>query len=183
MSIAKPKYHYISSPEYIDELQFDYIETYSFQRGKTYDDQLKDYVELRDTRQELGKLTESQQKRFDQILRSRPKQIEYLLDSNGQFHHSSQRTHTFRKDSPEVEQIVAILRIEPLDIPAWMCAPFYRDAIVFYDSIDHIVSVLNICLSCYYMQTQPFHFVNADAKGYDELKQFFVGIGHLVENE
>ncbi len=63
-----------------------------------------------------------------------------------------------------------------------MCAPIYRDAIVFYKD-NKIVSTLNVCLSCEYMETKMFKHVNADNETYKLFRQFFIDCGHHVEEK
>jgi hypothetical protein len=63
-----------------------------------------------------------------------------------------------------------------------MCGATYRDAVVFYDKSNKIVSTLNICLGCEYMETKKFNHVNGDFETYDLLKRFFLDVGHDVED-
>lgn len=62
-----------------------------------------------------------------------------------------------------------------------MCSPLYCDAVVFYDKQGNIASTLNICLDCGYMETKMYAHVNADNKVYNQLRLFFVSLGHEVE--
>ena len=64
-----------------------------------------------------------------------------------------------------------------------MCAPIYRDAIVFYDLNKEIISTLNVCLSCEYMETKMFNHINADVETYNLMREFFIGLGHKVEEK
>ena len=83
----------------------------------------------------------------------------------------------------EKSKIISILQTPIHDIPRWLCAPYYRDALVFYSADNQIVSTLNICVSCQYMETTMFNHINGDYKTYDLLKRFFIEIGHEVEDE
>ena len=74
-----------------------------------------------------------------------------------------------------------ILQTEVKNIPGWMCAPVYRDALVFYDKDKKIISCLNVCLSCEYMQLYKNIYINADEKVYDLLRQTFINCGHEIE--
>lgn len=155
-----PQYTYTLSTDYINELAFDYMETYSFQRGNkvvNYDpSSFQQEIEIRNEEQEL-------------------------IYEKGKWHESRQKTNVFRKDEPVVLRLIAILQTEVREVPAWICAPFYRDAIVFYNNAHEIVSTLNVCVSCQYMAIAPFHNINADEATYRSLKQFFIDIGHKVE--
>jgi hypothetical protein len=180
-----PSYTYISSTDFINNLAFDYIETYLFQRGAAYELQQKTfekkYDKLKTRKSEFNDLTIQEEEEFiklDKLCGF----IQYLIDDNNQFHFSSKKTNTFASTDSKVDLLKNILKTEIKEIPSWMCAPMYRDAFVFYDNRDNIVSVLNVCLSCEYMQTTKFNHIKCDYKTYELLKRFFIDIGHEVEN-
>lgn len=180
-----PRYTYIHSADFINNLTFDYIETYSFQRGEEYELQQKtfynEYDDLKSQKSKFNNLTSEQEERL-LILSKLCGFTQYLIDNSNQFHYSSKKTNTFRSTDSKVELLKNILRTEIIEIPSWLCAPKYRDAFVFYDNKDNIISVLNVCLSCQYMETTRFNHVNGDWKTYDLLKRFFIDIGHEVED-
>ncbi|MDI9862334.1 hypothetical protein [Flectobacillus roseus] len=180
-----PSYTFIPSTDFINNLAFDYVETYSFQRGSEYELQEKIFVEeydkLKSRKSKQNDLTIEEEKRLsflDKLCGS----TQYLLDNSNQFHYSAKKTNTFSSTNSNVELLKDILRTEINDVPAWMCAPIYRDGFVFYDNQDKIVSVLNVCLSCQYMETTKFNHINGDYITYDLLKRFFIDIGHDVED-
>ncbi len=72
--------------------------------------------------------------------------------------------------------------IPAVDIYLWMCWPVYRDAIVFYNESDQVIAILNVCFSCNHMADGGFAPVYADDKAYDQLKQFFIDLGHQIES-
>lgn len=178
-------YTYISSADYISNLIFDYIETYSFQRGAEFEENTRlskiEYDKLKSRKEKSNDLTSAQEQRFAE-LHPLLGSTQYLLRDDGQFHPSSIKTNTFKSDDPAIDRIESILLTEVVDLPQWLCAPIYRDAIVFRDKNNEIVSVLNICLSCQYMETTMFNHINGDYKTYDLLKRFFIDIGHNVED-
>ena len=180
-----PRYTYIFSTEFINNLKFDYVETYSFQRGKEYELKQKkfdkEYNKLELRKSEFNDLTIEEEQKFIS-LKKLCGSVQYLIDDDNQFHYSSEKTNTFVSTDSKIELLKNILRTEVKDIPAWMCSPMYRDAFVFYDIEDNIVSVLNVCLSCQYMETTKFNHINGDSKTYDLLKKFFIDIGHKVKN-
>lgn len=114
-------------------------------------------------------------------LKSEPgKPTPWLIDDKGAFHHTSQKINTFRKNSPQVKRLTHILRTEIVNVPSWVCAPVYRDAVVFFNAQHHIVSALNICLSCEHMAVAPFSVIEADEYAYRLLRHFFAEIGHVA---
>ena len=178
------QYNYISSIDYINSLEFDYIETYSFQRGIAFEQTLMllkpEYERLKVRRERRNNLSESEEVRFSE-LKGLLRFTQYLINDKGQFHPSCIKVCTFKNNDPEVTRLASILRTEIVETESWLCAPMYRDAIVFYNKSAEIVSVLNVCLSCNYMETKAFNHVTGDSKTYDLLKAFFLEIGHDVE--
>jgi hypothetical protein len=179
------QYTYISSIEYINNLAFDYVETYSFQRGTDFEESnttsRPEYEKLKVRKDKHNDLTDLEEKRFLE-LQDLFGVTQYLINSKGQFHPSGKKTHTFKSTDPQIDRLKNILRTEIKDVPAWICAPIYRDAIVFYDKSNHIVSTLNVCLSCEYMETKMFSHINGDNKIYDLLRQYFIDLGHKIED-
>ena len=181
--IIMSQYKYKSSIKYIDELKFDHIETYSFQRGTSYEDSLKkdrsEYEKLRVRKEKRNNLLPEEEARFAGLDSLR--QFRNLINEAGQFHPTSEKTHTFNADDEVVTRLREILHTDINNVPAWMCAPLYRDAIVFRDKTGRIVSCLNVCLDCEYMETKMYHHINGDAKTYLLLREFFIYLGHKVE--
>jgi hypothetical protein len=180
-----PSYTYTDSASYVDGLSFDYAETYSFQRGQDYQ---TDLAILRSEQSSLKanialhkKISSEDGTRLEAI-NGLLDSTQYLLDQRGCFHPSSRRINIFQFDDPAIASIRQILKTEITYVPRWMCSPIYRDAIVFYDRDGQIVSTLNVCLSCQYMETEMFQHIDADYKVYHLLKQFFIEIGHEVED-
>lgn len=178
-----PQRTYITSIDFINNLTFDYVETYSFQRGQAFEENKKliqvEYDRLKRRKEKFDNLSNAEEDRFF-TLHGLLGYTQYLINDKGQFHPSSKRTNVFSKNDPNIDRIKNILLTPINDIPRFMCAPEYRDALVFYDSDKTIVSTLNICLSCNYMETM-FNHIDADFETYDLLKRFFIDIGHEVE--
>jgi hypothetical protein len=182
----EPNYTYIPSPNFINNLTFNYVETYSLQRGKDFEEKRKieilEYDKLKVRNEKRDNLTATEKERLNQLNKLLGF-TQYLLNDEKQFHPSSKKINTFKFDNPIVERLKDILKTDVIEIPSWMCAPVYRDALVFYDKDSEIITTLNICLSCEYMETTKFNHIEADCKTYDLLKQFFIDIGHEVKND
>jgi hypothetical protein len=165
-------------------LTFEYVETYSFQRGPDFENKMKlikpEYDRLKVRKEKRDNLTQLEADRFEE-LDNLLGFTQYILNDKGQFHPSSIKTKVFSATDPRIDELKDILRTEVKHIPSWMCAPFYRDAFVFYDKANKIVSTLNVCLSCEYMATKKFSHINADEKTYKLFRQFFLDIGHSIE--
>lgn len=89
----------------------------------------------------------------------------------------------FNFNDPKVTRLSDILNTKIQNLPQYMCEPIYREAVVFYDKNDKVISTLNVCLSCEYMQTKMHSYINADQQTYALLRSFFIDIGHNVENQ
>jgi hypothetical protein len=181
-----PKYSYISSIEFIDNLEFDYIETYSLQRGSEFEQEskigFKEFDKLNRRQVEKGDLSETEMSNLEKLKKLNGF-TQYLINTDIEFHPSSKKTGTFKLDNEIIEKLKSILNTPIKEVPSWMCAPIYRDAIVFYDSENKIVSTLNVCLSCEYMETKMFNHINADNETYNLMREFFIELGHKVEEE
>ena len=175
------KYTYTSSTDYINDLEFEFIETYSLQRGEEFEETEKLMDAEYNSLKKLRHLNSFDGKRFtklDELLNF----TQHLINERGEFHFSSEKINRFEKNHPAVNNLKDILRTEIKEVPMLMCAPEYRDAIVFYNQNHQIVSCLNVCLSCNHLETARFNHINADWQTYDLLKRFFIKIGHDVEN-
>jgi hypothetical protein len=160
-------YQYIDSAVYISGLEFDYIETYSMQRGDAYEAEYKvmykEYERLKVRKERRRDFSGEEAAAFSK-LSPLVAFTQYLINEKGAFHPSSCKTSTFRWDDSQVKQLKQILRTPVTEMPHFMCAPAYRDAIVFYKADGTIVSTLNICLGCKYMETKPFHHLSGTMK-------------------
>jgi hypothetical protein len=178
-------YTYITSIDFITNLTFDYVESYSFQRGIEFEENKKlikiEYEKLKVRKEKRNNLSSNEEIRFSELDKLLGV-TQYLLNNEGQFHYSSEKINTFKKNDQNLERIKNILQTEIVEIPRWLCAPEYRDALVFYNSDNKIVTSLNVCLSCQYMESSIFNHIDGDYKTYDLLKRFFIDLGHNVEN-
>ncbi|WP_143436432.1 hypothetical protein [Hymenobacter crusticola] len=104
-----------------------------------------------------------------------------MTDDNGVFHASAVSIKKLQATSAEVLWLRKVLETPVKDAIYWMCKPIYRDAIVFYNEEDKIISILNVCLECSFMQTEQQEIIEGDDSMYPRLKEFFKSIGHEVE--
>lgn len=172
--------------DYLNKFEFDYIQTYSFNRGEKLIDSLSetDKEALRLSKQIINAPSELKSKlveRFDRITKF--KSLERLTDGHNRKSPTATLISEFEKHDRKVAQLVDILSTKIEDIPAWMCAPVFRDAIVFYNKSDKMVSVLNICFECEYIQDEQGNYVDVDVTVYIKLKQMLMDWGHPIETE
>jgi hypothetical protein len=174
-------YSSISSADYISQLDFHFAEIYSLKRGPQFEQPTEEAErELEELGTRKGQLSQEESARMvalNQFL----KPGQYLVDEQGRFHWSSQKTHQFLKNAEPMKQFTAIMSRPFLRKMDWMCTPEFREAIVFYHQDGNIASVLHICLSCDHMKTGPQHYIDADVSVYEDLRAFFTTLGHKVE--
>ncbi|RYF89829.1 MAG: hypothetical protein EOO03_05100 [Chitinophagaceae bacterium] len=106
-------------------MAFDYVETYSFQRGTEYELQqetfAKEYDKLKSRKSKQNDLTLEEEERLSD-LNKLCGFTQYLLDDSNQFHYSAKKTNTFISTDSKAELLKDILRTKINDVPAWMCA-------------------------------------------------------------
>lgn len=163
----------MNTAEYINSIVFDYVETWSFNRGAEEDQVKAEYdqvISIKDTSERNTAFRALQRKYF------------ILINEYGEIHPYAKKINTFKKDHPFVDRVKQILGTGIEYEPKFLCAPEYRDALVFYDDNQQIVSTLNICFSCMYMHTIPHSGIKADYKTYDWMKKLLLESGHEIEN-
>lgn len=106
---------------------------------------------------------------------------EYILNSK-KLHPSAVKTQTFKSTHENMKALKRILQTEALEVPYFMCAPVYRDAIVFYNKHHKIVSTLNVCLSCGHMAVNGKIVIHADEQTYALINRFFKDCGHAIKD-
>src|SRR5688572_27568271 len=110
----------MTSKEFIEKLDFEFLETYSLLRRSTTNEKYANH--LRGTKKSL-------------------------IDT-GLPHPTAERTHILKKEDVRCQELLDVLSIEFKEQFDWMCAPIFREMVVFYDKDKNIVSLLNVCLSC-----------------------------------
>jgi hypothetical protein len=100
-------------------------------------------------------------------------------DSLGQ---NSKLTGTFKNGHPIAERIKQILQTEIEFSQAYLCAPVYREALVFYDENGKVISIFNICLTCLDLHADPHYRIKGDYKAFEWLRRLFQELGHKIEN-
>lgn len=147
----------IQSKDYIKNIDFEYVETYSFQQQAYYSD----------TNRNTGAISWYDSR---------------ITDLKGNLNSSSEKISLFKRTSLDMIKLNHILETEVTNLPSWMCLPIYRDAIVFYNKAGEIVSVLNICFECSYIENDKGINIDADESTYGLLKSFLTSKGHKIRS-
>lgn len=135
----------ISIKKYIDALHYDFIETYSFNRGPKFESQF-----IGNNLYVTG--------------------LSPVLGIDKQLNDTVVKIFEIRKDTDEYDTLKAIISRQFVGKMDWMCAPFYRDALVFRSKDNEIVESLNVCFECGDMRDVAGNYIEADEEVYNELK-------------
>jgi hypothetical protein len=145
--------------KYFDALDYEFIETYSFNRGPKFESQLME------------------NNLYMSGLVSMP-----ILNAFKQFNDTANRLAVIRKDTQEHYVLKNIISKQFVGKIDWMCAPFYRDALIFKTNDDQIAESLSICFECGHMQNSNGDYIQADEEVYTELKSLLKSLGHNIQN-
>jgi hypothetical protein len=133
---------------FINSLNFESFETYSFQRGENYV----------------------------------ATHLIHLLDDNKALHPTGAMISRINKTDAEFAELLEIFNTEiEEDIP-YLCAPIYRDAILFLDKDNKVISHVDICFECDRIERENKHKIKTDFKTFKMLKIFLHGLGHPIED-
>ncbi|RAJ05208.1 hypothetical protein LX64_02362 [Chitinophaga skermanii] len=175
----------LTSHEYLHTFEFEYIETYSFNRGDSFiQASLEEWNEYQRLSRRVanGKvLTADEKQRMEAIFSIMNAGIAHLQHINNHLPAHVELISKLHHSEASALAIISHLSIPALNIPYWMCAPVYRDAIVFYSASGQVVSILNVCFSCDHMLGTNNTFIGADMSCYPLLRQEFLALGHKIE--
>lgn len=172
----------ILASQYASQLDFFHLSTFSFQRGQAQLDLINDIkkqiFDLQQHPQTAPGIRQRDQKLAS--LETFLNHTQLLFNSDGVMHPTAEKMATLQYNSPEAKQLLELLIHQtPVDA-VQLCAPVYRDALVFYDQEGGIVSVLNVCLACSFMQNETGTFIKAGNATYAKLANFLETLGHEI---
>jgi hypothetical protein len=175
----------IDLTDFFKNLEFKYFETYSMQRGTAYEKIFKDKEIrfnhlLKKSTKEILTIVESKELDF---LDSQLNRVQFLINEDKEKHYSAEIIKKSNSSIDEIVELDKILSTKTQKIPSWMCAPIYRDAIVFYNENNEVVNILNICFSCEYMQNLNQEFIDADESVYESFKILLMKFGHKINSD
>ncbi|RTQ51463.1 hypothetical protein EJV47_06575 [Hymenobacter gummosus] len=177
----------MTSAEYWQKLPpFEYVTTYSFNRGSALQEQLRANEQLIEaTKQELATARYMRQAALHRQLAELEQAGEYiaLLTPAGSISPLACPIAQSNRHPGLVERLGAILTAPVKLHMVSGCRPIYRDALVFHDAAGRIVSVLNICFQCLYLQAVNGKFLEVDVATYEQLRQLLQSLGHPISDD
>ena len=104
-----------------------------------------------------------------------------IISNSGELHATAERISAVHHSDPAAGALIHLLATDESEEVHFMCAPFYRDAIIFYDQSGNIISTLDICMSCNHLLLSRTKPIGAGYRSYDGLKKFLLDKGHPIE--
>ena len=169
-------------------MSFEYAISYSGLRGEKFR-KLEDVSNTRIERiKEDNKVSNSKQKlKLSKEIKELEDELNIynarVITKVNKVHKSTIQVRRFKKEDKELVEIFNILNSKFEEQYVWMCAPIYRDAIVFYSQEDKMVGILQICFSCNWIKNESEEDLEVDNKIFQKLKEKLIQIGHQIESE
>jgi len=172
---------------YIQTLDFEYAISYSGFRGEKFIHLREENQDkIQQIKQEIksARLMESLKlkKKIDILSQEINDRNSRIINQEGTLHKSAISVHRFEKGDEEIKSIFRILKTKLKEQCVTICAPVYRDALVFYSKKGNIVGILQICFSCFRIEDENRIDFEVDHKIYSKLKKELIQLGHQIED-
>lgn len=167
----------MTTSDYTKRIDHYYVKTYSFQRGGEYD-AIENYYEK--VRSEVT-ISQQEKEAFRRLRNIEEKlYLTKIFDKNNELEKSAVLVCEFDKESTNYFKLLTILTTDFEEEKLWMCAPIYRDAILFFDQNNKLVGGLNICFECERIESINNEHITTDYKVFQLLKEFLMNKGHQI---
>lgn len=171
---------------YLKQLDFEYAISYSGLRGKAFELLYEEHTEqIKKLEKELEGARYMEQSKLNKKIKLLESEIDTanarIINQAGALHQSTKQIHTFQKDDKAIKSIFEILHTKFEEQHYWMCAPIFRDAIVFYSKEGNICGILHICFSCDWMINEKEEDLEIDHSIFPRLKEELIKLGHTIE--
>lgn len=177
------EYKQIKDPttkDFIENINFDYFETYSFQRKgdfEIYENLFNKYNLSNDS---LSKEEETELKELRRKLSLYTQKNNFIFTDKEKLNDTAELVFKSDKLANLNKELIKIMKIPFIDCDDWMCAPIYRDAILFYDNNDQLINGINICFKCNNVIDLNRKDILTDRVVYEKLKLFLQSVGHKI---
>lgn len=165
-------------------IEFDKVETYSFNRDKEFKDSINFEIEKYQLKFSNKELFDSSRigiiyKRLNQLKEEGESSIILNLKSKS-ISKTSQKVKDLSKK--ELKNLRSIFRYTTDLADESLCIPIFRDALVFKKQ-EKIVGWIDICFDCTEIKSYPDNYFLFSVNQWKELKDFFLKIGHPIQKE
>jgi hypothetical protein len=104
-----------------------------------------------------------------------------IFNELNEFTPSAELVAKIYKGTDASQSLIEILHTAIEEEVLWVCAPIYRDAILFYDDSDQLINGINICFECDRIESISGEHIATDFKTFKYLKQLLLTLGHPIE--
>lgn len=105
-----------------------------------------------------------------------------IIDATGHMNAAAVLVRELEHTDPHCTILIASLQTEIEEEVLFLCAPVYRDAILFFTPQQHLIGGINICFSCDRIESINGDHIKTDFKTFKYLKQLLLSIGHPIED-
>lgn len=159
----------ITSAVYITGIHFEYFRTYSFQRTGT--------------QQTIGQEEPGTNQIRQSNLPGNPNPYtQRISGQGGNLNPTAVMIREIQKSDQACSSLIRYLKTEIEEELLFLCAPVYRDAILFYNAGHELVAGINICFECDRIESIYGAHISTDFKTFKYLKQLLLQLGHPIES-
>lgn len=169
----------ITTTEYINQLAFDYFKTYSFHRKGIYE-----LLNTLNKKRLAGIALTKEEAETCSTLRKTIANSDTtgIFTESGTLNATAEKIAVITKEKASFSSLIEILRTEIEEEVLWVCAPVYRDAILFYSKNNELVNGIHICFECDRIESIHGEHIATDFKTFKYLKQLLLQLGHPIED-
>ncbi|MCI4670964.1 MAG: hypothetical protein MRZ79_22700 [Bacteroidia bacterium] len=172
-------------PQFLENLDFAYVITYSGLRGEKYKKLVEESeLAIIDFEKQLKTARYMQANKINkaiEALRSETQLYHQLIIApHGKLHKSAEVIRKLEKGEPELIELLDILRKEHGFEVASPCIPVFRDAIGFYAASGDCVGMLHLCFECGQVYNQDLQSLPVTVGLFEKLRESLIKIGHSI---
>lgn len=174
--------------DYINSLNFEYAISYSGLRGDKFSHlETSNKEKIQQLKKEIESAGILQKTKLDKSIKALESELNIcnsrIIKKNKEIHKSTIQVHKFEKNDKVLKEIFGILNSKFEELRLLMCAPIFRDAIVFYSKENEIQGILQMCFSCSSIKNENEEILEVDYKIFPRLMKQLIQLGHEIEDE
>lgn len=179
---------YFTIAEFWSQQSFAYIETYSFNRGpksaELYEGLRAEIAQTKQAQQQARYMDQAKLayklRQLEEAMRGGEYKVTLRDPSLAVADYTTRKIAVLHLGAAATEQLGELLQKSGRQEAFAMCAPIFRDALVFYTHQGQRARILNICFECLLMVTDENKTVEADFATYDSLGSLLTQLGHPI---
>lgn len=169
-----------------NDLEFDYLKTYSGFRGELKTRFIRENLERIDKlKEKLPSARYMESIRINAQIHQTEEFLNFnnsvIINSNGRLHPTAIEISRYERESDFVIKLYYALTISNGVFAAGACPPIFRDVIVFFSKTGEIQSILNICFECAALKNEKGENLEVDWVIFKSLSTLLKEIGHPIQ--